>query len=123
MRDIENRQDIDHLIKEFYRKLMVDDQIGYFFTDVVELDLETHIPKIADFWETTLFHTAGYKGNPMQVHVQLHDKSPLYKEHFDRWVQVFCDTVDELHQGMTAEQAKQRALSIATMMQIKIANR
>ena len=120
MKDIENREEIDHLISEFYKKLLIDKKIGYFFTEVVQLDLKKHLPKIADFWETTLFHKAVYKGNPMTVHKVLHEKSPIRKEHFDRWVKVFCETVEELHHGDKAELAKQRAHSIATMMQIKI---
>ncbi len=120
MTDIENRSDIDKLIHEFYAKIMVDEQIGYFFTEVVKLDLDHHLPKIADFWETTLFHQAKYKGNPITPHVAMHKKSPMTKAHFDRWVEVFCQTIDELFSGTKAELAKQRAHSVATVMLIKI---
>jgi len=122
MKDIQTRADIDLLIRTFYRRIMDDAEIGYFFTEVVHLDLEHHIPKIADFWETTLFHQAKYKGNPITPHVAMHKKSPMTKAHFDRWVAVFCQTTDELFSGAIAEMAKQRALSIATVMFIKIKN-
>ncbi|MEO9849952.1 MAG: group III truncated hemoglobin [Reichenbachiella sp.] len=120
MKDIQTREDIDQLILQFYKKIMVDPIIGYFFTEVVALDLDHHIPKIADFWETTLFHQAKYKGNPITPHLAMHEKSPMTKEHFDRWVAVFCQTVDEFFSGQKAELAKQRAQSVATVMLIKI---
>lgn len=120
MKDIENRADIDQLIRTFYEKIMIDQEIGYFFTEVVKLDLGHHLPKIADFWETTLFHQAKYKGNPITPHVAMHQKSSMTKAHFDRWVEVFCETIDRLFSGSNAEMAKQRAHSIATVMFIKI---
>ncbi|MEP2027001.1 MAG: group III truncated hemoglobin [Reichenbachiella sp.] len=120
MTDIQSRADIDQLIHAFYSKIMSDSEIGYFFTEVVQLDLDHHLPKIADFWETTLFHKANYKGNPITPHVAMHEKSPMTKVHFDRWVKVFCETIDEIFEGSKAEMAKQRAHSIATVMFIKI---
>lgn len=120
MKDIQNRADVDLLIHTFYEKIMVDEEIGYFFTEVVKLDLNHHLPKIADFWETTLFHQAKYKGNPITPHVAMHEKSPMTQAHFDRWVKVFCESIDDLFSGAKAEMAKQRAHSIATVMLIKI---
>ena len=37
-----------------------------------------------------------------------------------RWLQLFTSTVDELFEGEKAELAKQRAMSIATVMQLKL---
>jgi len=120
-RDIESRKDIELLIKNFYDKLLVDDVVGYLFTEVVELDLEEHLPRLVDFWEGQLFGVNSYAGNPMQVHLDLNSKEHLRKEHFDRWLSHFNNTVDELFEGLKANLAKERALSIATVMQIKIA--
>ena len=123
LRDIEGREDIQKLVDAFYQKVLEDPIISHFFVKVVQLDWEKHMPVMYDFWETTLLHTGSYKGNPMQTHLALHQKSPLKKEHFDRWVELFSSTVDALFSGATANLAKTRALSIATMMQIKIATK
>ena len=56
----------------------------------------------------------------MKVHVDLHAKSPIKTEHFDRWLKLFHSTMDSLFEGTIAELAKKRALSIATMMKIKV---
>jgi hemoglobin len=56
----------------------------------------------------------------MQPHMALHQKSPLQKHHFETWLGYFKKTVDELFEGERAFSAKERATSIATVMQIKI---
>ncbi len=119
-KDIENREDIIVLVDSFYDKVLKDDTIGYIFKDVANINLEKHMPTMYDFWETTLFHQSVYKGNPMRVHVKLNQKEPLKKSHFERWLKLFNETVDELFEGEKAESVKTKALSIATVMQIKV---
>ena len=119
-RDISNRQDIELLVDSFYKKVLKDEVIGFFFTEVAPINWDKHMPIMYDFWETTLFHKAIYKGNPITKHVAINIKSSLTKEHFDRWTSLFANTVDQHFEGMTATLAKQRATSIATVMQIKI---
>lgn len=119
-KDITNRADIQLLVNSFYNKVRADETIGYLFNDVAQVNWEQHLPRMYDFWENILFQTGSFKGNPMVVHAQLHQKSPLNKAHFDRWQQLFLATVDELFEGEKAEIIKQRARSIATMMLIKV---
>ena len=123
MRDITNRGDIDLLVEVFYGKAMDDDVIGYIFTDVAKLDLGEHLPVIADFWEMLLFRTVNfqekYGRSPMSTHIVLNRKEPLTREHFERWLKLFCGTVDELFAGETAELAKFRAVSVAKTMMIR----
>ena len=117
--DIENRQDIDRLMGGFYAKAMADNVIGYIFTDVAKLDLEHHLPIIGDFWETMLFRTGDYSRhgrNPLEVHGELNEKTPLLPKHFERWLEIFTETTDELFQGETATLLKSRAESIADRM-------
>jgi hemoglobin len=118
--DIKDREDIKLLIDAFYTKVRADDTIGYLFNEVAKVDWEHHLPRMYDFWENILFQTGGFKGNPMAAHVLLHQKSPLNAAHFQRWLQLFLTTVDELFKGDRTELIKQRARSIATMMQIKV---
>ena len=120
-KDIGNREDIDLLMNVFYEKLLKDDTINYIFTDVVKINIKTHIPVIADFWESILFNSNIYHNNPMKIHLDIQNKTPLLKHHFDTWLGYFNSTVDELFEGRISVKAKERALSIATVMQIKIA--
>ena len=118
--DILNREDLLLLMDRFYSKAMTDQSIGHYFTEIVPLNLQKHIPVITDFWETILFDTGKYFGNTMKVHEDLHERSPFKSEHFNRWMAMFKETVDENFQGNNAEKIKQRAISIATVMNIKM---
>ena len=120
-KDIETREDIYRLVKSFYEKLLADPTISYFFTDVAKIDLEHHLHVLVDFWDMVLFQSNSYQKNAMQPHMVLNQKSPLQKQHFDTWLKYFKTTVDELFEGEKAFLAKERAISIATIMQIKIA--
>ena len=67
-KDIESRGDIEMLLWDFYEKAFKDELIGHFFTEVVPLNLDKHVPVIADFWESVLLEGRGYRkkcyGNP-----------------------------------------------------------
>src|SRR5678816_4489908 len=106
LKDVESRSDIDRLMQVFYERALGDPVIGYIFTDVAKLDLEHHLPIIGDFWESLLFGTPVYQQhgrNPMLVHKDLHEKSELVLEHFERWLEIFTKTVDDLFDGENAE--------------------
>lgn len=119
-RDIQGREDIVDILWKFYTIAFKDDLIGRFFTEVVPLDLDTHIPVIADFWDSVVFNARGYRKNVMEVHQHIHQLSAIRKEHLDRWVKLFTGTVSENFEGEKAELMKQRARSIATLMDIKL---
>ncbi|MCW4470686.1 group III truncated hemoglobin [Flavobacterium sp. MFBS3-15] len=121
MKDIENRQDLEFLLSQFYDKLLKDPAISYIFTDVAKVDLAHHLPILADFWELSLFHTGNYRNNPMQVHMELNSKEKLTEKHFNIWLNHFYDTVDEHFEGLNAEKIKTRAVSISTVIKIKLA--
>src|SRR5688500_18419700 len=98
-KDIENREDLYELVKEFYVKLLNDPSISYIFTDVAKIDLEEHLPVLVDFWDMVLFQSDTYRKNAMQPHLRLHKQSPFQKHHFDTWLKYFKGTVDELFEG------------------------
>ncbi|MBX5443181.1 MAG: group III truncated hemoglobin [Solirubrobacteraceae bacterium] len=112
-RDIESREDCERLVRAFYGRAMTDPHIGYLFTDVAKLDLEAHVPVITSFWETILLGARSYAGGAFAPHARLHLKSPMSPGHFDRWVVLWCATVDELFAGERAELAKAHARRVA----------
>jgi hemoglobin len=117
--DIKDRTDIARLIDSFYEKVKKDKTIGFIFNDIAKVDWDHHLPIMYDFWEGIIFQTGSYEGNPMRVHISLNQRIPLRAEHFARWKMLFLETVNELFEGEKAELARQRAVSIATMMEIK----
>lgn len=122
MRDIENNDNLYLLVDEFYKKLLSDSSIAYVFTDVVKIKLEEHLPILVTFWSQSLFNTGGYFKNLTNIHLNINAKEYLSSELFTIWLNHFNAAVDENFTGSNAEKIKTQALSIATIMQIKIHN-
>jgi hemoglobin len=119
-KDLESRKDIELLVNSFYDKVREDEVIGYIFNDVAKVEWEHHLPVMYNFWEDIILQSRKYSGNPMNVHTGLNQKTSLKTEHFARWKKLFIETVNENFEGPNAEVARQRAVSIATIMQIKV---
>ncbi len=122
MKDIENQEDLYLLVDEFYKKLLADPSISYIFTDVVKIKILEHLPILVTFWSQAILGTGGYTKNLTEIHLDIDKKEHLTPELFNIWLGHFNNTVDELFAGSKAEQIKTQALSIATIMQIKIIN-
>ena len=119
-KEIENEGDIQFLVDAFYKKAIVDETIGYFFTDIIKINWQTHLPIICSFWYSVLFGTTSYKGNPMLKHIELNKKEPLHKEHFTKWLQLWEETIDAYFVGKKAEEAKKKAIAMSQLMMYKI---
>lgn len=113
MPDLLTRADIAAVISDFYRKATRDPVIGYLFEG---LDLEAHLPIMHDFWENILFRTGAYKGGMMYKHLLLNARKPLQVAHFERWLELFTQTVDQHFSGENAASMKQFAHSVARTM-------
>jgi hemoglobin len=122
MKDLSTREDILLILQKFYDELSADDSINYFFNKItnVEEHLEEHLEILATFWEQSLFLKGGYYNNMFQIHQKVHEKSPFTKEHYQTWLHHWNHTIDTNFKGNYAEQMKTQALSMATVMQIKL---
>lgn len=112
--DITTKSDIIKLVDTFYAKVVADPMLGPAFNEVAKVDWDSHLPRMYEFWETILFSKPGYKGNPAEIHNQLSEKmeahgTPLTRDHFNHWIGMFQETVDELFEGERAERAKKSA--------------
>jgi len=121
--DIATPDDIDRLVEVFYKKLLSDAIIGFFFVDIARIDLDEHLPRISAFWQQQLLGLPGYRGQTFAVHSALHGKAALTDEHFHRWLFLFAQTIDSLFSGPLADAAKLRARTIAGSMQQALAQR
>lgn len=111
--DIASREDVERLVERFYSRALTDPFIGWLFVDVAHLDLEEHLPRIASFWETILLGAKSYGGGAFAPHAQLHRQAELKAGHFDRWLALWREAVDELFAGPVAEEAKAHAHRVA----------
>lgn len=115
MKDIESLEDIQLLVNSFYQKVQTDDLIGPVFNDIIE-NWQPHLDKMYRFWQTILLHEHTYSGSPFLKHAKL----PVEKEHFDRWLLLFSETMDALFEGEKANEAKWRSEKMAEMFMFKI---
>jgi len=118
--DIETRADCERLVRAFYGRALVDPIIGFLFTDVAKLDLEAHVPRITNFWDTILLGGHSYGGGAFRPHLELNFKVPLTRGHFDRWLYLWSMTVDELFEGERAELAKAHANRVAGAFEARL---
>lgn len=120
MNDIENKKDLEILLSKFYSKLLSDKTISYIFTDIAKINIQTHLPKIVDFWNLSLFGKGDYSNNVMKIHLDLNAEEKLNENHFKTWLSNFYINIDENFSGQNSEIIKTKALSISTVMQIKM---
>ena len=120
MPDIQSRQDIELLVDAFYKRVLEDEQIKVFFTKVVSLDWDVHIPVMYDFWESMLLDVAKYRRNAMLKHLELNERRRLESAHFDRWLELWEETVKAHFEGEKASKAISKARQIGELMQFKL---
>ena len=120
-KDISSRKDIKFIITNFYDLLLKDDQMLPFFEDIlINNHLNEHLEIITDFWNDILFQTTTYKNNTMQKHIDKNAFIEFKKKHFAIWTSYLFTTIDASFSGEIAQQMKNRATSIATVMQLKM---
>lgn len=119
MQDIKSQKDIQILVNSFYEKVKLS-EIGFFFNEIAKVNWEKHLPKMYIFWESVLFATVKFDGNPMGAHFPINDIVPMEKKHFDTWLKLWKQTVDEHFSGEIADSAKNKAENISKLMSYKM---
>ena len=114
--DIDSRDDVELLVRSFYRYAAMDELLGPIFM-AADLDWPFHIAKLTDFWSWQLLGHRGYEGNPLRAHQPVDARTPFADEHFERWLDLFTSTVDEHFVGTTADVAKARATKMSGALQ------
>ncbi len=111
-KDISDVADVKNLVHTFYDKVRADVALFAVFDPIIKDKWPAHLDKMVKFWSTLLLYTHEYKKDPLTSHMPL----PLTKEHFETWIALFNETLDELFEGTITENAKKRANSISRIM-------
>jgi len=120
-KDLKDRKDINLLVTSFYSKVRNNEEIGYFFNNSIK-DWDSHLEKLTDFWESNLFFTGSFRGNPAMTHVKVdqeHDHS-ITEYHFGIWMNLWFQTTDELFEGEMAQRLKNNARKMSTHLFLRI---
>ncbi len=116
LKEIKSIDEIKLMVDTFYDNVNKDDLLSPIFNDIAGVNWELHLPKMYDFWNSILFGTAEYNGQPFPPHLKL----PINQTHFDRWIELFDKTIDDLFIGEKAVEVKMRAATIARVFSSKI---
>lgn len=114
--DILQLEDVKLMVDSFYEKVRADNLIGPVFNEKIQDRWPEHLDKMYRFWQTVLLEEHTYFGSPFPPHSQL----PIAHEHFERWMELFIATTNELFEGEKKEEAQWRAGKMAEMFEIKI---
>jgi hemoglobin len=109
-------EDIMLLVDGFYENVRVNGLLGGIFNGVIKDKWPEHLEKMYRFWQTVLLGEHTYWGSPFPPHAQL----PVAQQHFDTWLKLWTETIDEHFAGAKAEEAKWRAGKMAVMFFSKI---
>ena len=115
-KDITTLADIQLLVDTFYGKIKVDFLLGDIFNGIIKNRWPEHLEQMHRFWQTVLLDDYTYYGSPFPPHARL----PLEQEHFDKWLKLWHETIDEHFIGEKADEAKWRANKMAVMFLTKI---
>ena len=110
-------QMIRRVVAEFYARARKHDVLGPIFEAHVS-NWDEHIDRISAFWSSVLLMTGRYDGRPMPAHARI---PGLTSEHFDIWVSLFRDTVQDLCPPAAAALFVDRAERIGDTLEAGIA--
>ena len=112
-RDLDDPVEIAEMVRRFYADVAQDDVLGPVFHDVAHVDWSAHLPKLTAFWCRLLLSMPGYEGNPYRRHQLVHARRAFTPAHFERWLELFHETLDAGWAGPRVEQAKAFARKVA----------
>ncbi|MBR9915580.1 MAG: group III truncated hemoglobin [Algicola sp.] len=114
--DIESIEDIKILVDVFYEKVRSDDMLSPIFEDRINGKWQDHLEKMYRFWETVLLGMHSYVGSPFIPHANL----PINERHFQRWIFLFNQTLDQNFKGKYADKARWQGEKMAEMFKAKL---
>jgi hemoglobin len=107
---------IERLVRTFYGRARHDPLIGPVFESKVH-DWESHIAQMCAFWSSVALMSGRYHGQPMVAHLPLLIDTP----HFDRWLEIFAETAQDVCPPPAAAHFLDRAHRIADSLEMGIA--
>ncbi|MPY94100.1 MAG: hypothetical protein GEV08_13860 [Acidimicrobiia bacterium] len=116
MTDLDTRAQVHDLVVGFYREIAFDELLAPVFTETAEVDWSLHIPKLIDYWCRVLLGHPGYEGAILGAHREVHELEAFRPELFDRWYDLWAQSVDRGWEGPLAERAKAHAARMSATL-------
>lgn len=116
LKEIENIEDIKLLVNEFYAKVRREELLKDIFDSIIQDRWPIHLEKMYTFWQTVLLGEHTYRGTPFPPHARM----PVALEHFEKWLMLWTETVDQYFIGERADRAIWQGQRMAQMFLSKI---
>ncbi len=101
--DLDTPEEIFEMVTRQYVDITQDGILQpYFNFETGFIDWQAHIGTVADYWCHVLLYAPGYDIDTIENHRHLHDQAPFTPEVFDRWLEIFSDTVQSGWSGPNA---------------------
>jgi hemoglobin len=113
IRDLDTHEEVGEMVRQFYAKVNQDELLGPIFNDVAQVDWPEHLDKLTAFWSRVLLGISGYSGNPFEAHSGVHAKRRFTWSHFERWLKLFHETLNNGWAGPNADRASMLAKQVA----------
>ena len=107
-----NDETLADQVRSFYARARPDPLLGPIF-DAVQ-DWEAHFEVMTDFWSSVMLTTGRYHRDALGAH----RKHPIEPEMFDRWIELWGQTADELFEPELAEALKAKAGRIGESLKL-----
>lgn len=109
------KENIKILVDRFYSSVLKDDLLAGFFIDklgdeMISDEWQSHLKLLTDFWASITLGDTSYKGQPVKPHMHL---EALQRASFERWLELFFETLDKLYTKEVALIFKTRSQMIA----------
>jgi len=109
------RKNIRNMVDRFYSKILKDELLADFFIEklgdeMITDEWQNHLTLLTSFWASIILNDGSYKGQPIKPHMHM---KGLKRESFERWLELFSETVDKLYVKESADLFKTNSESIA----------
>lgn len=111
---------IKYLVDTFYAKVRGDERLGIIFAAAIghsDEEWAEHLQKMYDFWSSIMLTSGRYHGNPLKKHKDL----PFFDEKlFNRWLELFAETANEIHPPEIAQNYISKSHRIAENLKFNL---
>ncbi len=104
------------LVDCFYVKIQKHTELSPVFAAAIgkePSDWKPHLEKMYNFWGMIMLGVGEYKGNPLKAHISL---PPFPESYFDKWLELFAETADEVLVPTAAELFKNKSQKMALVL-------
>ena len=108
---------LQRIVDSFYSRVRADDRLGPIFEGAVH-DWPGHLATLGAFWSSVMLRSGRYKGNPVAAH--LRHRAKLEPALFQRWLQLWTQTTQELAPPEEAARLQAAANRIAESLQLTL---